>query len=243
MTISKKRFSFGWVLGVLLGITCGGAIVYAGAISDTYTTGDPLTAAKMTAVKTAVNDNDARITSNGARITSLETGTGACTINAGDDVAGMVRVGPICVDKFRARATIGLCTGDGATDCAGVIAVSTATGLPAENFSWAQAVRACTNAGKRLLTPGEYMAAFFSGSLLETASDTYDFVDALLTIRSTAVGTDPSGPGVTVAAQGSYMGPASGTAPAGLVQMISNVAYNLVNPDGGGTFLFFRCGR
>jgi hypothetical protein len=209
--------------GVAMALVLSSAAM--GAVT-TFTSGTTISSSDM-------NTNFANINGN------LTDGT--CTKNAADDVGGMVRVGPICVDKYRARATIGACTGDGTTDCAGVVAVSTATGSPAADFSWAQAVRACANAGKRLLTPGEFMAAYISGALLETSDDTYDFVDAMLTIRSTNTATDPSGPGATIAAQGSYMGPVSGAG--SLIQMISNVAYNLVNPDGGATFLHFRCAR
>src|SRR3970040_939420 len=87
MSSSKKHFSLGTVLGVSLGLACSAGVVYAGSIADTYTTGDTLTATKMTAVKTAVNDNDTRITAIGA-------GTQTC-------VAGMTKVGPTCVDNVR----------------------------------------------------------------------------------------------------------------------------------------------
>lgn len=43
-------------------------LVFAGSVSDTYTAGDTLTAAKMESIKTAVNDNDARLSSGAASI-------------------------------------------------------------------------------------------------------------------------------------------------------------------------------
>lgn len=224
----------GWILGMALGVAFSG-VVYAGTVTNPdFASGNTLNAAHMNNIKSAVNDND-------TRINNLQTSSGACTKNAGDDTGGMVRVGPICVDKFLARATIGTCTGDGTTNCASVIALSTATGSAAADFSWAQAVRACANAGKRLLTPGEYMAAFISGSLSETVTDTLEFVDAMLTLSSTITANDPSSPGTASPAQGGYMGPR--TAASGKVQMVTNVDYDLVNPDGGSNFLFFRCAR
>ena len=60
MSNNKKLISTGWILGISLGLACSTGVVYAGSIADTYTTGDTLTAAKMTNIKTAVNDNNAR---------------------------------------------------------------------------------------------------------------------------------------------------------------------------------------
>lgn len=85
-----NKLSFaGSILGIALGVAASGSAL-ASPIADTYTTGDTLTAAKMTAVKTAVNDNDTRITAIGA-------GTQTCG-------AGMTRVGPTCVDTVRSAA-------------------------------------------------------------------------------------------------------------------------------------------
>jgi len=71
MSSSNKHSSFGWALGISLAVVCSGA-VYAGSIGDTYTAGDTLTAAKMTNVKSAVNDNDTRIN---ALIGNTQAGT------------------------------------------------------------------------------------------------------------------------------------------------------------------------
>jgi hypothetical protein len=60
MSNNKKLISTGWILGISLGLACSTGVVYAGSIADTYTTGDTLTAAKMTNIKTAVNDNNVR---------------------------------------------------------------------------------------------------------------------------------------------------------------------------------------
>ena len=72
MSSSNKRSSFGWAFGISLGIACSAGVVQAGSIGDTYTAGDTLTAAKMTNVKSAVNDNDTRIN---ALIGNTQAGT------------------------------------------------------------------------------------------------------------------------------------------------------------------------
>jgi hypothetical protein len=85
-----NKFSLaGWILGISFGVATSG-IAFAGSIADTYTTGDTLTATKMTAVKTAVNDND-------TRVNAILAGTQTCA-------AGMTRVGPTCVDTVRQAA-------------------------------------------------------------------------------------------------------------------------------------------
>ena len=234
MSIIKKRFSVGWVAGIVLGVACG---AFAGSVSDTFTTGDTLTATHMNNIKSAVNDNNTRLGTAETDIGNLKSNAGACTVGAGDDVGGMVRVGPNCVDKFIARADFTGCSADGTTGCGSATATSKGSGTVATNMSWAQAVRACANAGKRLLTPGEYMAAFISGSLQETATDTLEFVDTMLTLSSTDPGTDNSSPGAGSPAQGGYMGPR--TASGGKVQMVTNVDYDAT----GFAFIRFRCAR
>lgn len=284
MSRNHKRSSLGWALVISLGIASSAGVVHAGSISDTYTTGDTLTATKMNNIKTAVDDNDTRVSgviantqagalktavdanttatgNNATAITNLTNSTttelnnlkgnyanGSCRTNAGAVDANMVRVGPVCVDKNLARADFTGCSADGTTGCGAAIALNTGGGSPTTNMSWAQAVRACTNAGKRLLTPGEYMAAYISGSLLETLDDRLEFVDAMLSLSSTTPGVDPagdglawsgdpSGPGPSVPAQGGYMGPR--TAATSKIQMITNVDYDAT----GFAFIVFRCAR
>jgi len=87
MSSNKKLFSPGWILGILLGLACSAGVVYAGSIGTTYTTATPVDVTLMNDVKTAVNDNDTRVTAIGA-------GTQTC-------LAGMTRVGPTCVDTVR----------------------------------------------------------------------------------------------------------------------------------------------
>jgi len=103
----------------------------------------------------------------------------ACQGNDANDI--MVRVGPLCVDKYEASVwdTIdgtgtqyGAGTGaigndnypcaDNANDCTGtssIFARSQAGVTPSGSITWFQAQQACTAAGKRLLTNAEWQAA------------------------------------------------------------------------------------
>lgn len=195
MSRNQKHSSFGWTLAISLGIACSAGVAHAGEILDTYATGDTLTAAKMNNIKAEVNDNNARITTNTnditsltttvgghttsisglttnvtnlqADVTNLQTGSGTCSGNNASDV--MVRVGPICVDKYEASLwtnktssatatdTTG-CNADGSGTCT-FVAQSRAGVTPTSNISWMQATQACANAGKRLLRPAEWFMA------------------------------------------------------------------------------------
>jgi hypothetical protein len=62
MSSNQKHSSLGWTLAISLGIACSAGVVHAGNVSGTFTTGDTLTATKMTEIQGAVNDNDTRIT-------------------------------------------------------------------------------------------------------------------------------------------------------------------------------------
>jgi hypothetical protein len=241
MSSIKKRFSVGWMGGIALGLLCGMTTVLAGSVGVTFNTGDTLTATHMNDIATAVNDNNSRLGTAETDISNLKSSSGACAVGAGDEPGGMVRVGPLCVDKYLARADFTGCSADGTTSCGSAVAVSTSQNSPAVDMSWAQAARACANAGKRLLTPGEWMAAFISGAILETGTDSLEFVDSMLTLNSTNPATDGSSPGASSPAQGGYMGPR--TAAGGKVQMVTNVDYDQVDADGSPNFLFFRCAR
>jgi Sulfatase-modifying factor enzyme 1 len=145
MRSNKILLSLSLAVSVVLG--CSTAAVYAGSISDTYTTGDTLTATMMTTIKSAVNDNN-------TRVTKLENGTADCP-------TGMTRVGPICVDTYEASitsATSGLTCSDTGNDCQWV-AQSVAGVLPKGSVTWFQAQQACANAGKRLPTNAEWQMA------------------------------------------------------------------------------------
>ncbi len=140
----------------------------------TFTSGTTISSSEMNAnfnaVKTAVDDND-------SRITALESGSGC--------PSDMVPVGPICVDKYEASvwssadgtgtqygdaaddyASAGESSagaGDGCQDngenCNAIFAVSKAGVNPSSYITWFQAQQACANVGKRLLTNAEWQMA------------------------------------------------------------------------------------
>ncbi len=112
-----------------------------------------------------------------SRINAVESGMSTCPTNAGE----MVRVGPLCVDKYEASVwslpdgasggatQFGIdaddfpCSDNG-NDCsmAGanpVYARSDAAVKPSSYITWFQAQQACANAGKRLLTNAEWQMA------------------------------------------------------------------------------------
>jgi hypothetical protein len=222
---SINKFSFiRWILGMALVATSG--IALAGSISDPdYATGDTLTADKMQNIKNAVNDNN-------TRLTNIETGTGGCVKNAGDDTGGVVRVGSICVDKFRARATLGTCSGDGRTNCAGVVALSTVTGTALDTVSYAQAARACANAGKRLLTPGEWVMVWTMAATAGISEITTDGA-------AEWVASAGDGGGGAAELQGAYVGPdMGGLSGPGVLGYRVNGTYRT-----GFNFIRFRCAR
>ena len=116
------------------------------------------------------------VTANDADITALQqngnpTGV-ACAGNDASDI--MVRVGPLCVDKYEASvwstASGGTQYGDGAddypcadngNDCTAIYARSDSNGSikPSTDISWFQAQQACAASGKRLLTNAEWQMA------------------------------------------------------------------------------------
>ncbi len=141
---------------------------------NSFTGGTTISATEMNAnfdaVKTAVDDND-------ARITTLESGS-TCP-------SDMVPVGPICVDIYEAsvwNSTDGTGTqyGVGSDDyasagessagandgcqnngdkCNTIFAVSKSGVIPSTDITWFQAQQACANVGKRLLTNAEWQMA------------------------------------------------------------------------------------
>lgn len=86
------------------------------------------------------------------KISGLETDVNSLKQNVatGSCGTGMTRVGPTCVDNTRGPA----------------------------NTSWLNAVTACRTAGKRLLTPGEWVAAKQQGAL-DAEDDKLEWVDAV----------------------------------------------------------------
>ncbi len=87
----NKHSLLRWVFGMVLGVATSG-IAFAGNVTGTFTTGDTLTAAKMTEIQNAVNDND-------TRVDGMQTGVPVC-------LTGMTRVGPICVDTTRSGPSV-----------------------------------------------------------------------------------------------------------------------------------------
>jgi hypothetical protein len=189
---NNKRLSF--VLTVAVALGSASATAVAGSIGDTYATGDPLTAAKMTTIKDAVNDNNTRINN----LLQNVPGTTCST--------GMTRVGRTCVDNT----------------------------LTAANVTWNDAVVACTAAGKRLLTPGEYIAALRSGLFADMTNGTFEWVDQVNSDFSVD-GTSPGAGRMTVG----YMGPdGGGNITAGDIFFGLNAAY-----DAAFGFISYRCAR
>lgn len=184
MSSNKTRFSLGLAVGLSLGLAGSTGVAFAGSMSDpAFTAGQTLTHTHMNNVRTAVNDND-------TRITNLQGSTGTCVTNNASDV--MVRVGPICVDQYKASlwpstaaggtqvtAIPGGCLANGTGTCSGMVAQSRAAVTPIDGsvVTWAQAARSCANAGKRLLTAGEWVAARASG-VITLASGDAEFVDS-----------------------------------------------------------------
>ena len=277
----KKLAAYGSTF-VILASASGLAWASGVTIPNTFTSGTPAKAAEVnanfSAVKTAVDDNDARITgvinntqagtlksavdTNTANITALTATVGNSTSGVVADINNlkgnltggtcvtnntsdkMVRVGPICVDQYLARLSgaLGNCNLDG-TNGAGtcdIVAESTATGTPikADQITWAQAARACANAGKRLLTPGEWMMARAAGQLSEVVVENMEFVDAV------DKGATPSD---TTPLNVGHIGPRN--AAGGAVQLFTDVPYTTQPGDttvfgpSGGTWIGFRCAR
>jgi hypothetical protein len=214
----NKLSSLGYALGISLGVALSGVVYATGPITDTFTAGGTLTADNMNNIKNAVND--------------LQTSSGACTKNAGDDTGGVVRVGSICVDKFRARATLSTCSGDGRTNCTGVVALSTATGTALDTVSYAQAARACANAGKRLLTPGEWVMVWTMAATAGISEITTDGA-------AEWVASAGDGGGGAAELQGAYVGPdMGGLSGPGVLGYRVNGTYRT-----GFNFIRFRCAR
>jgi hypothetical protein len=173
------------------------AVVFSGALiagplttPNKFASGNTVSSSQMnqnfTAVKSAVDDNDTRISTNASNITTLQTNvaklqTGSnCQGQDANDV--MVQVGPLCVDKYEASvwdsadgtgtqfgigdSTPGdnyLCSDNG-NDCTTgtanpIYARSQAGVEPSRYITWFQAQQACANVGKRLLTNAEWQMA------------------------------------------------------------------------------------
>jgi hypothetical protein len=174
-------------------LTCFGTASWAGSITlDTsdIAANQPISATNMvirfTAIQTGVNGNASDIAGHTTDINALKStvGTsattglqgdvanlkgnltgGTCVGNDGTDI--MVRVGPLCVDKYEAsiwsaktggsQVPASSCSANG-NDCT-YAARSVNNVAPADTVTWFQAQQACANAGKRLLTNAEWQMA------------------------------------------------------------------------------------
>jgi len=155
MDSNRKRFSFGWYTGVLLGVTFSGAVVYAVTLPYTFTDGTTASAAQVN-----------------ANFAALSTAIDGCPTD-------MVRVGASCLDTAAqyVTAAAGGCAATGAGCTGSALTVGTAPASPPFAYSWGQAVAACTNAGKRLATGREIIAAANAGAV--TVPDgSFQYVDA-----------------------------------------------------------------
>lgn len=178
----NKRFTKGWLSGLILGIASSTAIVYAAsvAIPHVFSSGSVISASQMNTNFETVESN---ITDLEERLQALETGIEPCS-NLDDPDDQMVKVGSICVDKYEASVwntdhTIqygenldnypGSCNDNGngcsksdntgTTRGTAIYARSVANKIPSAYITWFQAQQACFNSGKRLLTNAEWQAA------------------------------------------------------------------------------------
>jgi len=157
---NKKSFTMRQVIGLLTIVFLGiAAITYAVSFTD-FTSNSTISSSemntKLNALKDAINKKDT-----------------SCSGNSASDV--MVKVGPLCVDKYEASVwsnADGTGTQYGtATDnypggfpangnwTAPLYAVSKAGVLPSASLTWFQAQQACALSGKRLLTNAEWQMA------------------------------------------------------------------------------------
>lgn len=179
MTMHRRQGSPYIAAGLIFGLSTAPLELLAGEIADSYSPNQTLTADMMNNIKSAVNDNNSRINSNSAMLAAQEDAInsltsqlealglrGSCEGNNENDV--MVVAGTLCVDKYEASlwsdntaaataSTPGGCDADGG-NCT-FVAQSRGAVAPASSVSYLQAAAACANAGKRLLTPGEYQVA------------------------------------------------------------------------------------
>ena len=126
----------------------------------------------------------------------------SCRNNAGAVDAGAIRVGPLCVDNTRAGPSV----------------------------TWNDAVNTCRTAGKRLMTPGEYIAAKNAGTVSDMATNgDFEWVDL--------VSHDGSVGGTAGRLNVGFMGPST-TLSGAILTSVSNT-YDAATFSN----VFFRCAR
>jgi hypothetical protein len=192
--------------GAAVLVVASSIAVAAPLITDTYSEVAPQQPLNGTTMNTNLTNLKNAI--NGIADGSKNLGAD-CAGNNASDV--MVRVGSICVDKYRASlfngtgasATPTVISGNcdeeaGGTNCTNVYAQSRSNGTRATGVTvnWAQAARACANAGKRLLTPAEWVMAWQRSKAgltdiadMAAGSTTLEFVDSV----QPALAGDPDG--------------------------------------------------
>lgn len=163
-----------------LAITANTAAIAANsdAIID-HTADIAANAAGIATNATDIAANTAAITANTDAIAALQQGGNAigtpCAGNDAEDI--MVRVGPLCVDRYEASvwstpaggtqygvASDNFLCSDNGNDCsataANAIYARSELGVTPSSFvTWFQALQACANSGKRLLTNAEWQMA------------------------------------------------------------------------------------
>jgi hypothetical protein len=116
--------------------------------------------------------------------------------------SSMTRVGTICVDNARSGPSV----------------------------AWNDAINVCRAAGKRLLTPAEYIAAFNQGVITANDVDEFEFVDS--------VSNDAS-------SDGDITGGISGNLTVGFIGPISGVIFFSTQQPytTASSIIFYRCAR
>jgi len=147
--------------------------------------------------------------------------------------------------NLNGNLTDGTCVGTPAMTRVGPTCVETAR--RAASSTWSAAVNTCRTAGRRLLTPGEYIAAKNLGTLTGMATNgELEWVDSVFTNGSEAASiteTPPNQINMAGRLTVGYMGPSDAiglfaSVPAGEILFAANAAY-----DAGFSFIFFRCAR
>jgi hypothetical protein len=192
------------IITASIGLILGASTPFAGELNTSadntlneFVSGTPALAAEVNEnfarSANAINDNHARIEILESELQTANPVGISCPGNDENDI--MVRVGPLCVDRFEASvwSTAGggtqLGTGNNGNipcenngnDCSigadtPIFARSVQGVIPTDNITWFQAQQACANSGKRLLSNAEWqMAAAGSPDPGELGADTANY--------------------------------------------------------------------